>query len=207
MHLAVEDQRIDHPAAVVDHGQFLDLQGHRLRVHLDDHGVHAAGSGAPIRAEVVGAFQAGFGARLHGAAQRIGFCRQFPQRHGLPGHALHPHLTVHQLEILLRHLHQFPGQLENLRPHILGRLVDRVAGHHRAPAGESPGAPMELIRVSSHDLNVGHVHSKLLGDDLGEASEMALPLGPYSGRHRNLPAGLHLNPGALIGPNPGAFDV
>ena len=43
--LALDDHRVDQVAAVVDDGVLQDLDLRRVRVGLDDHGVHAVGEG------------------------------------------------------------------------------------------------------------------------------------------------------------------
>ncbi len=66
---------------------------------------------------------------------------------------------------------------------------------------------MEEIRVPGGHLDVADGHAQMLGHDLGETGEVALPLGADAGGYADLAGGLDLHPGALIGTDAGAFDV
>ena len=83
-----------------------------------------------------------------GDRQRRGFGRR------RSGNADDRNLAVRDLEVLLGAFEMLGGELENLLPHRLGRLVDGVARHHRAAAREGAGAPIELIGVAGDDVNV-----------------------------------------------------
>jgi hypothetical protein len=61
---------------------------------------------------------------------------------------------------------------------------------------------MELVGVAGHHVDVGDRDADLVGDDLGEASEMALTLGADAGCEQHAAAALDLDSGALIGPMP-----
>ena len=167
--LAGEDQRIDDGAAIVHDDVFEHLEREGLRIDLDDHGVHAARGGAARRAEILRRFEARLGAGTHRAAHRIGLERQRAELDRLAGNADDRDLAVGDFQILLGAFEMLGGELEDLLPHRLRRLVDGVAGHHRAAAREGAGAPVELIGVAGHDIDVAHLDAELVGDDLREA--------------------------------------
>ena len=102
--LALEDHGVDDAAAVVDDDVALDLDLHGLGVDLDDHGVDARGGGAALGAKVVGGLEAGFGAGLDGAAQRVGLERQVAELDGGVRRALDLDGAVGDLQVLLVHL-------------------------------------------------------------------------------------------------------
>ena len=66
----------------------------------------------------------------------------------------------------------FGGEPHDFLPHRFCRLVDGIARHHRTAAREGAGAPVELIGVAGHDIDVAHLDAELIGDDLGETGEM-----------------------------------
>jgi hypothetical protein len=82
-----------------------------------------------------------------------------------------------------------------------------VAGHHRAAAREGADAPIELVSVAGYPVDVGDRDTDLVGDDLGEAGEMALALGADAGGEQHPAAALDLDSGALMGADAGAFDI
>ena len=79
------------------------------------------------------------------------------------------------------------GELEDFGAHILGRFIDGVAGHDRSTAGKGAGAPVKLVGIPGDNVDIGHVNPDLVGDDLGEDGEMALPLGADPGGDETRP--------------------
>src|SRR6516162_10653851 len=101
----------------------------------------------------------------------------------------------------------FGGSSRDFGAHLLRGGMDSVAGHHCGAAGEGADAPMELVGVAGHHVDVGDGDADLVSDDLGEAGEMALPLGADAGCEQQSAAILDLDSGALVGTNAGAFDI
>src|SRR6516165_2304089 len=99
------------------------------------------------------------------------------------------------------------GGAQDLGAHPLRGGMGSVAGHDRAAAGEGTDAPMELVGVAGHHVDVRDRDADLVGDDLGEAGEMALTLRADAGREQHSAAALDLYSGALIGADAGALDV
>src|SRR5215472_741108 len=99
------------------------------------------------------------------------------------------------------------GGTQDLGAHLLRRGMGGVPGHHRGAAGEGAHTPMELVGVAGHHVNVGNSDADLVGDDLGEAGEMALTLGSDAGSEQHPAAALDLDSGALIGADAGAFHI
>ena len=64
---------------------------------------------------------------------------------------------------------------------------------------------MELCSISGYKVHIPGVHAYLVSDDLGKGGEVALPLGPNSGRHADLSARLDSDPCAFIGSDAGGF--
>ena len=85
LYLAVENQRVDDPTAVVHDDVTIYAHLQRLAVDFDDHRVDTACGGPSLRPEVVGGFQPGLGPRLDGAAHRIGRTASSPRGIALCG--------------------------------------------------------------------------------------------------------------------------
>ena len=90
--------------------------------------------------------------------------------------------------------------------------VDVVTGdtdqfYWGAATSRGAGAPVELVGIAGHHIDVRHLDADFIGDDLRKAREMALPLGADAGRDAHLAVGLNLDPGALVGADAGAFHV
>ena len=133
-------------------------------------------------------FQARLGAGLDRAAQRIGLHRQLAERDRLA--AARPTIetcAVRELEVLLGAFEMLGREPQDLLAHHLRGLVDGVAGHHRAAAGEGAGAPVELVGVAGHHVDVADIDAELVGDDLGEGGEVPLALRADAGRDATLP--------------------
>ena len=79
VNLPVENERIDDLAAIMRDQIFLDVDLHRLGIHLHDHRVDAARGCASFWTEIVGRLLPRLGARLDGSALGIRHARQFAQ--------------------------------------------------------------------------------------------------------------------------------
>src|SRR5262249_11155284 len=79
--------------------------------------------------------------------------------------------------------------------------------YHCAAASEGADAPMELVGVAGHHVDVRDRDADLVGDDLGEAGEMALALGADAGCEHHPATTLDLDTGALIRTDAGPFDI
>src|SRR4051794_11616499 len=82
-----------------------------------------------------------------------------------------------------------------------------AASDNSAAAGESAGAPVELIGIAGDDLHVAHIDAELLGGHLREDCRMALALGADPGRQHHLAACLHAKLHTFIGPDSGSLDI
>ena len=152
-------------------------------------------------------FESRLGSGLHRTAHRIGPGRKLAELDRLSRHADDRHFAVDNFKILLGALEMFGGKLQDFLPDDFGRLVDGVAGNHRAAARKGAGAPVELIGIAGDDVDVANRHAKLVGGDLGEHGKMPLPLRADPGRDADFAVVLHLNFGALVGANASALDV
>src|SRR6516165_332791 len=101
----------------------------------------------------------------------------------------------------------FGGGPQDFGADLLRRGMGSIAGYHCGAAGEGAGAPMELVGVAGDHVDVGDRNADLVGDDLGEAGEMALTLGADAGCEQYPTTTLDLDSGALIGANAGALDI
>ncbi len=66
---------------------------------------------------------------------------------------------------------------------------------------------MEMIGVAGDDIDIATSTPSLIGHDLRETRKVSLPLRADPGGDADLAVGLHLDPGALVGPDAGAFDI
>ncbi len=112
--LALDEQRVDHRAAVVDDDVALHLDHRRFGIDFDEHGVDAAGGAAAIRTEVGGALETGLGARADRAAQRVGFRGELGQREAATVVIAHQHASAGQLELRSGHAQQLRGERQDL---------------------------------------------------------------------------------------------
>ncbi len=152
-------------------------------------------------------FQPRLGAGLDRAAHRIGALGEFAEPDEFFGDADDRDLAVGEDEIVFRTFERLAGELQRFLPHGARGFVDRIAGDNRAAARKRAGAPIEPIGVAGDDIDVGDIDAELVGDDLRKAREMPLPLGADPGGDTDLAVGLHLDLGAFVGPDAGAFDV
>src|SRR5215469_2816598 len=101
----------------------------------------------------------------------------------------------------------FGGSSQDFGAHVFRCGMRSVASHYCASASEGADAPMELVGVPGHHVDVRDRDADLVGDDLGEAGKMALTLGADAGCEHHPAATLDLDTGALIGTDAGAFDI
>ena len=126
------------------------------RIDLDDHRVHAARRGAARGAEVGGGLEARLGARRDRAAQRIRAAAPARRaRSRAPARrATRTRPSTSSRSSLGALRAAWRAQREDLLAHRLRRGVHGVAGDHRAAAGEGAGAPVELVGVAGHHVDV-----------------------------------------------------
>ena len=175
MHLTVDDQGVDDPAAVVDGDVPLERHLSRLRVHLHDGDVRAEGE-----REVRGIVERG------GLQRRLDPRREVPRQVrlqrdllnglGLIGAAadVEPALVEH--DVLLRGLEQVRGDLRGLLPHPAGGQHDRGAADHGRAAAVGPPPHRPGGRVAVHDLDIVNGKPQFVGHDLGERGLLTLPV-------------------------------
>src|SRR3984893_19507534 len=101
----------------------------------------------------------------------------------------------------------FGGDPEDFPAYHLSRLIHGIAGNHGPSARESAGAPIELIGVAGHHIDVADIDTDLSRGNLSKAGEMTLALGADAGRNAHLPICLNLHFRALIRPNAGPLDT
>ena len=173
--LALDDHRVDQRAAVVDDAVAQDLDLGRLRVGLDDDGVHAVGERRPGRRVVVGALQPGRLPRGHrrlvgvggggelggppgrlveGVAERVGedgdgaeVDRTRPTR-GRPSTRTCPS-TISRSSTAASSA--CGGDPQRLLPDLAGGQGDRAAAHHRGARGERADGVLEAAGVAGRD--------------------------------------------------------
>src|SRR5215469_8553021 len=100
----------------------------------------------------------------------------------------------------------FGGSSQDFGAHVFRCGMRSVASHYCASASEGADAPMELVGVPGHHVDVRDRDADLVGDDLGEAGKMALTLGADAGCEHHPAATLDLDTGALVGTDAGACD-
>ena len=108
--------------------------------------------------------------------------------------ALRDHLTVDDLEVGRIDLELLAGDLEDLLAHVLGRLLDRLAGDERRPRGERAGADRRRVGVG---VVVGDPlvrDADRLGDDLGLDRLRAVADVRGAGEHVDATVRLDLDP-------------
>ena len=140
-------------------------------------------------------------------AQRVGQHRHGRQRDRRVRRALDPHHAVDDLQVAGVGLEGVARDPQRLRAHLAGGERDRVAAHDRRPRGEGADGVAEPAGVAGHDLDVLERHAELVGGDLRERREVALPLGGQAGRDLHLAGRLDDDVRALVRPDAGALDV
>ena len=96
---------------------------------------------------------------------------------------------------------------QNFLPHDLSGLKNSVSCHYGTAACESTCTPIELVGITSDNIDLVHRDTKLLGDNLCETGEMTLSLGANSRDNRDTSAAHHLYLRSFVRPDACAFHV
>ena len=148
-----------------------------------------------------------FGAGTNRAAHRIGLEGERAELDCLSGYADDRDPAIGDFKIDLGTFEMLGRKPNDFLPHHFCRLVDGIAGYNGAAARKSAGAPVKLIGIAGDDIDIAHLDAELIGDDLGEAGEMSLPLCADAGRHVHLAIGLHLDLGAFVWSDARTLDI
>src|SRR5271166_869253 len=99
------------------------------------------------------------------------------------------------------------GDTQDFLAYHLGCLVHGIAGDYGATARKGTGAPIKLIRVAGHHIDVTDINTEAISGDLRKTGEMALALRADAGHDAHFAVRLHLHFRAFIGTDAGALDV
>ena len=230
VHLTLDDHRVDHPAAVMDHAvtENLYLGGHW--VGLDDGRVHAVGERRLCRGVVALALEprllavghrrlgivhrpgvrelcCGLGGLVEGVAQRVGHHGNSCQGDRGLRITLDPYDAVDDLQVTGIHLERVAGDTQGLLPDVSSRERDRVAAHHGGTRGECAYGVGESAGVTGRDEDILDRNPELVSDDLGEHRLMPLALAGQAGRDVDAATCLDLDVSAFIGTDAGSLDI
>ena len=222
MHLALDDHRVDHRAAVVHHAVAQDLDLGRLRVGLDDRRVHAVGEGRADRRVPAGRLEPGLLAVGHrrpvgrGRRGELGGPLAPPRRRRTaagwtarrpwPGRsaarrreAPHRDLTVVDRRGRSRSAASAAAAMRSAFARTL-RAASATALPLITAAREANVPTPYLNRRVSPVVTVTRVdrHAELLGGDLGEHRLVPLALGGQAGGDHDLAGGLDPHVRALV---------
>ena len=178
MGLAVGDQRIDHPSAILDHDVAFDLDLVSLRVDLDQ--AHVAGRccGPEERIIDLRRFKiVDLVAHFLRYASHIGIERpcKIADRHRCV-RALDPDIAIAGLDILDRCFEQMAGDPQDFLVDGFRGQNTRPAAKHRTAARIRAGAMTDRCGIAEDDVDVLHLHAELFGDHLCQRGFHALPL-------------------------------
>ena len=172
VNLPVDDHRIDEPAGVLGHEEFVDGDVPGLDIHLHHRDMARIGEGA---GRIVG--RALGDARQNLALEQVGLmiggARQFFDRHRAVGagdarHAILKHDVVgRRFEPNARHL-------QKLGAHLARRQQARAARDDERAAGEGAPAVGRAVGVAMHDIDAVWRDADLVGDDLRQCRAQAL---------------------------------
>ena len=206
--LAIDDQRVDQPTAVM-HNQIFqqpDRAGFRVDLKLD--AVRTIGIGRRFGLEVFHRLKP----RIYSPGQRI--ARRPGHRMGDLGQrnrhfldSLDPRKATGKLKVLLGRLQNVGGDLKRLFAHPFRGQMDRRAGIDRLAAGEGALAGGHGGGITGHDHHIGDIDSELFGDDLRHGGVQALPHGCGAGVDGDLAGRADPHQPGFIWPAPGRFDV
>ena len=135
--LALEQQRIDGAAEIVDHGVALDGDGAGIGIDLDLDDVAAVGKGLRRRHADMGGIEPG----RHAGRQFFRIARRFRHFEDIEAQigAGHAERAVGESDVLRRDFQKMRGELRALADDRLARLIQRRAGDgERARAAGEP---------------------------------------------------------------------
>ena len=213
--LAVEDELVDHPAAVMHQGEV--PHRHSAVVGRDLH--HRGGRGGGVggghvelallvgeRRGVAGVVphhhrQAGVHSRRQQESVQIGGAGDLGQRHRGLAHPEHAVGQLHRARLGPQHRR---GDGGHLVAHLLGRLHHRPAAHHRRPAPPGAHAVGQHPGVAVVDLHIAGVDGEDPGGQAGVDRLVALALRLGADMQAHPAVGLHgehahLEPAVLAG--------
>ena len=189
MHLALDDQRVDHVADVVHADVLAQVDVPGLGVDLDAREVRAVREGEVLRVEHGVGVEAG----LH--VLRVVVRRERGPDDLLDGEALVGALdreaAVGELEVVLGRLQQVRRELLGLADHLLRRVDDGDAADDQRPRAVGVEALRRDLGVAVQDLDVLERHAELVGDDLAERRLVPLPVRGGAGDDLDLAGGQH----------------
>ena len=176
MDLAVDDHRIDDPAAVFGDHVFVDL--HEAGRGIDLHRGDVGGGGGRAVDRVVGVARAQFLARLDRQRLHVGIDRL---RDLLEGHgavrADDGRLPAGKLDVVVAGLEQMRGDALDLVPQQRRGVLGRAAAEHRAAARIGAGRHRHRIAVALDDTDILKACAEIVGDDLRQRGFQPLAVG------------------------------
>ena len=173
--LALDDERIDQPAAILGDGETIDAHLVGFRVDFQRGDVCGRRGRAEDRIVGFGGGEFVAGLRRQPRQVRIDRTRDLAERDRTIG-AGDGDFSVFGDKVGGRRLEKVRRGVEQLLAHRLRRQCRRAAGQHHAAAGIGAGAAGNGRAVALHDANVFEAGAEMLGDDLGERRFQALPM-------------------------------
>ncbi len=208
-HLFVDQQRVDHAAAILDAPVFEQLHHAGLGIDFDPAGLDAVceGEGVVLGDEVARLHQ--FARQILGqrVASEIDDAAELAERHAFaPGVAVH-HLAHADIERLGRCLEHRAGHHQDLLLQRDGGLQRRLAADTRAAAGPGAAAIGRGLGVAGDDLHAFERHADAVGHDLAQDAFRPLPLLRHAGQHDDGAVGIHAHRRAILRRDARAADA
>ena len=173
VHLALDEHRVDRPAAVVHRHVADDRDLAGVGVHLDDRRVGPERPDEVVRVVERVLLES----RLHAlrdALGHVGRTGDVGERQALVRRAADLVLAVHDLDVLGRRLEHVGGELLGLVGHLVGGARHRLAADGQRARAVGAHAERALGGVAVDDLDLGRVDAEPVGHDLREAGLVAL---------------------------------
>ena len=190
LHLALDDQRVDQRAAVVDRGVLGDLHLAGVAVHVDGDDVRAEGEGEVLRLEEARRFEP----RLEAGRQvlrDVGRAGQFRPGDLAVGHARRAEQTALEGHVIAGGLEEVCRQRLRLGDDLVDAHDDRRSADRRAAAAVSVAAIVGDVGVAVQDDDVLDRHAEAVADELRERRLLPLAVRRHAGDHGDLRRDLH----------------
>ena len=180
LHLALDEQRVDLRAAVVDGDVLVDGDLAGLAVDIDRADVRPERVGEVARLEEARRLEAGLDPGRQ-ALRHIRGDGNLGPRDLAVRHARRRELAVGTLHVIGSRLEQVRGERLRLGEHLVNRHDDRRAADHHAAAAVGVAPVVGDLGVAVQDDDVFDRHAKPVGRDLGEGRLLPLAVGRDAG--------------------------
>ena len=204
MELALDQQRVDHVADIVDRGVADDLDLAGVGVDLDLADVAAVRIGAFAAREGAGFEQAGLGAARQPRRHERG-AGDLDEAYGLIG-AGDREAAGLEFDIVLAGFHHVGGDAAALGDDLLRRQDHGGAGRHGGARAEGAGTDGDAVGVAIDEADAIGRQSKPVSHDLAERGGVALAVIVGADRNRDGAGRVETDFGVLDQAGIGGFD-